>query len=137
MKVRAWLISQNVDGVGSRGVISRAAWAAVYRAATEDGVVFDDYDPAQPGKVLKASKTPAPATPTKTIDIRPTYRVKSLPKVRNNLTAFSYLEGSGKVVLGFDICSSCVQHVSRCPCEGGPKPPRFTTGELLWERPAV
>lgn len=134
MKVRAWLLSQGVEGVGSRGVISRAAWAAVARAA-EEGQEFEDYDPTVPGKVSKQTTVtrrvskPAPV-------ITPTYRVKSLPVVRDKSTAFTYFKDS-RVLLEFGNCSKCHERVARCPCSGGPKPPRYTTGEVLWDRPKV
>lgn len=135
MKVRAWLISQGAEGVGSRGVISRAAWAAVARAAAE-GLEFDDYDPAVPGKVSKPTKAPRKAK-QQTPVVKPTYRVKSLPVVRDKLTAFTYFKGSDRVLLEFGTCDKCHERVSRCPCQGGPIPPRYTTGEVLWDRPRV
>jgi hypothetical protein len=138
MKVRAWLISQNAEGVGSRGVISRSAWAAVARAA-EEGMVFDDYNPSTPGKVSKPAKVtmaPAPKSPV----IKPTYRVVSAPIRRKETEAWTYFKGEGGKrgpVLGFGDCSRCGCRVSRCGCDGGPVPPRYTTGEVLWSRPGV
>lgn len=132
MKVREWLLSQNYEGVGSRGVISRAAWAAVARAA-EEGKAFDDYDPTVPGKVSK-TKAQAP-TKVSVPTVQPTYpRLYTPPIKRKYKVAYSRLPGTN-AVLGFDNCDRCKNRIQRCPCEGGPKAPRFTTGEVLYKRP--
>jgi hypothetical protein len=137
MKVRAWLISQNAEGVGSRGVISRAAWAAVARAAAE-GMVFDDYDPDQPGKVVKPVKSVKVSAPKAPV-VKPTYRVVSPPIRRKETMAYTYFKNDGArgPLLAFGNCSRCGLRVSRCGCSNGPVPPRYTTGEVLWKRPGV
>lgn len=133
MKVRSWLLSQNFEGVGSRGVISRAAWAAVARAA-EEGQAFDDYDPSVPGKVSKAIKSAPRKVSPVSEPITPTYRIKSLPEVRKYKVAWTRFPDTD-AVLQFGNCSICKNRISRCPCKGGPKAPRFTTGEVLFSKP--
>lgn len=135
--VRNWLIEREVDGVGSRGVISRTAWAEVARAANA-GTIFDDYDPSIPGKITK------PDVPTEVrisiaprkVDLENAYVApKPWVKVRQDKQLWTFFTGSDKVVLGFATCSRCVRHITYCPCDGGPKPPRYTTGEVFTSHP--